>query len=71
LVEVTDMEMESELEDQDINLMLRASKVVPLSQTPPKPQLVLSDQGEGVLLEDDLETNVYNMAFDETQHTIL
>jgi len=66
LVEVTDIETEPELEDQDIDLIPRASKFEPQSLPPPKLQPVLSEQGEVVLLEDDPKTDVYNVAFDET-----
>lgn len=66
LVEVTNMETKQELEDQDIDLMPRASEIALQSPPPPEPQPVLSEQGEVLLLDDDPETDVYNLAFDET-----
>lgn len=65
------METEPELEDQDINLMPRASKVEPQSPPPLEPQTVSSEQGEVVLLEDDQEIDVYNFAFENTQQRIV
>jgi len=47
--------------------MPRASIIAPQSLPPPKPQRVLSEQGEVVLLDDDPKMDVYNLEFDETQ----
>lgn len=71
LVESKDMEMEQKLKEQDIDLMSRASKVTPQSLPPTEWHLVPRKQGEVVLIDDDPETNVYNLAFEETQQRIV
>lgn len=65
------MAMKPELEDQDIDLMPRESKVVPKSPPVREPQPVPSKKGEVVLLHYDREIDVYNLAFDETQPRII
>lgn len=65
------MGKEHELEDQDTNIMSRASEVVPQSLRPLESKLVLGEKGEVVLLDDDLETNVYNMEFNKSQQRIV
>jgi len=65
------MEFGQEPHDQDTDLMPRASKVGPQSPPPPVSELVLSDQGEVILLDDDPVMDVYNLSFDELQQKIV
>lgn len=71
MVEETGMDLEQEPQDQDTNLMLRASEVVPQSLLPPKSKPVQKEKGEVVLLDDDLKMDVYNLSFDEPQKRIV
>lgn len=54
-----------EPQNDDTKLMLRAPKVT--SQSPPPLVLepFLSEQGEVILLDDDLVMDVYNLSFDK------
>ena len=45
LIELTDMELEQELENEDINLMLRALEVIYQSLPPPVLEPVTCEQG--------------------------
>ena len=63
--------MGQEPQDQDIDLMPRASEVAPQSPPPSESQPVPSEKGEVVLLDDDLVMDVYTLSFDESQQRIV
>ncbi len=65
MVEETNMDMEEEPQDQDIDLMPRTSEVSPQYPPPLESKHVPSDQGEVVLLYDDSVMDVYNLSFDD------
>lgn len=71
MVEATNMELEQEPQHQDIDLMPRTSKVAPQSPPPLELEPIPSEQGDFVLLYDDLVMDVYNMYFDDSQQRIV
>lgn len=71
MVEATDMEFGQGPQDQDIDLMPKASEVTPQSPPPPISEPVPSEQGEVFLLNDDLMMDVFNMLFDELSQRIV
>ena len=71
LIEATDMELEHEPHNEEINLMTRAPDVISQSPPPPVSEPILSEQGDIVLLDDDPIMDVYNQSFDEFQKNIV
>lgn len=67
MVEVTDMELEQEPQDQETDLMPRASEAAPQSLPPLESKIVPREKGEVVFLDDDLVMDMYNLSFDESQ----
>ena len=65
------MEMEQVEHDHDTDLMPKATEVTPKASPAPTTEQVLSEQWYTILLEDNLRTNGYNIAFDESQHKVV
>lgn len=68
--EQLDAKMEQSKQDQDTDLMPKAIKVIPQASQNLVAEQVPSEQGDTNLLEDDLEADVYNIAFNESQHRV-
>lgn len=66
-----DTEMVQLEQDQDANLMPKATEVTPKASLDLAVEQVPSEQGDIVLLEDDPRADVYNIAFDESQHRVV
>jgi len=71
LTKVTDMDLGQEPHEQDIDLMSRAPKVTSQSLATPILELVLSEQGMVLLLDDDPIMDVDNLSFEELQRNIV
>lgn len=70
-MEVTDMDFAQGPQNEDTNLMRRASKVTSQSPPPPMSKPVPSEQGDNVILDDDLVMDMYNLSFDDFQKNIV
>ena len=63
--------MEHPKQDQDTDLMPKLTEVTPQASQTPTTEKVPSEQGDTILLEDNPRTDVYNIAFDESQHRVV
>lgn len=57
--------------DQDINLMPQDQEVTQPASPDPKVEQVPSDQGDTETLEDNLEVDMHNISFNESQHKVV
>lgn len=62
LIEVTDMEMEQELHNEDVDLMPSTPQVIVQSPPPSSIETTLSKEGDVVPLDDDSVMDVYKMS---------
>ena len=65
------MELEQEPQNEDTDLMPRALEVMSQSRPLPVSKPVPSEQGDIVILDDDLVMDVYNLSFDKLQKRIV
>ena len=63
--------MEQQELEQDIDLMPHHQEVNPPTSPHPEEEKVPSDQGETEILGDNLEEEMHNISFDESQHRVL
>ena len=70
-IEVTNMELEKELQCEDTTLILKEPQVIPQSPLPPVAEPTPREQGDVSLLDDDLVMDVCNLSFDEFQKRIV
>ena len=71
LIEVTNMEMEQEPQNEDVDLMLRAPQVTIFSPPPPTVELAPGEEGEVVPLDNDMVMDTYNVSYGELQNKIV
>lgn len=65
------MELEEELQREFVDLMSRATQVIPQSPPPQAVDLAPREKRDVVLLNDDLIIDVYNLSCDEFQKRIV
>ena len=58
-------------QDEDTNLMPKDQEVTPPASPDPGAEQVLIDQGDTEILEGNLEADVHNISFDESQHRVV
>lgn len=58
-------------QDQDTDLMPKDLEITPPASPDPIIEQVPSAQGDNEILEDNLEADVHNICFDESQHIIV
>ena len=63
--EVTDMEMEQELHNEDVDMILRTPRATVQSLPPPVVEPTPSEERYVVPLDDDPIMEVYNLSFNE------
>ena len=63
--------MEKQNIDQDTDLMPKAIEVTLMDSPTQSVEKFPSEKGDTVLLEDNLGTYVYNIAFDDSQHRVV
>ena len=71
LIEVANMELEPEPKYEYVNLMPNPPNATIQTPALPVTDLVSSEEGEIVPLDDDLVMDVYNLSFDELQKRIV
>ena len=57
--------------DQDMDLMPKDQEVTPPASLDLEVEQVPSDQGDTEILEDNLEADVHNIYFDDSQHRVM
>ena len=67
MIEQMDKNMVQEQQDQNTDLMPRVVELTPKASPPSTLEKVQSEQGETLLLDDDLEKDVCNLTFDDSQ----
>ena len=65
------MEIEKPEQEQDIDIVVKATKITPQASPTPTIEKVPGEQGDTILLEDHPRTKVYNIAFDESHHIVV
>ena len=66
-----DTEMEQQELEKDIDLMPHPQEVDPPASLHPEDEQVPSDQGDTEILGDQLEGEMHNISFDESQHRVV
>lgn len=57
--------------DQDIDLMPKNQMITPLASPDTEVEQVPSDQGDTKILKDNLEADVHDISFNESQHKVM
>lgn len=63
--------MKQQESEKDIDLMHHHKEVEPPASPHPEEEKVPSDQGDTEILGDNLEEEMHNISFDESQHRVL